>query len=372
MGATEDAKLLIQVRDALSGVKHPEDGEDIVKLGLVSIEECRPELVSVVLSKRGPHDPFAKSIMRTVRAALSVLVGEEAVEVHMAEGESRVAKRELHGGVMRVHNVVAVGSGKGGVGKSTVTVNLAVALARRGYSVGVLDADIFGPSMHIMLGVQDWHPRMKSIDGEDVIVPVEAHGVKMLSMGFFVAADDALVWRGPMASNALKQLIHQGFWEELDYLLIDMPPGTSDIHLTLVQELALTGAVIVTTPQNIAIADARKAVSMFNGEDVKVPVLGVVENMSWFEPEELPGHRYYLFGREGGKQFALASGVELLGQIPLVQSIREGSDTGCPVALESTILGEAFDALAERVVAAVAARHADLPQTERVEVGKGK
>lgn len=365
--------LRAQVLDALSGVRHPEAGENIVKLGLVELEECTPERVSVALSKRSPNDPFGKSLMRTMRTALAVLVGENAVDVHMAESASQQrpsVQGERHGGVAGVHSIVAVGSGKGGVGKSTITVNLAVALARKGYSVGLLDADIFGPSMHIMFGVQGWQPRMKSIDGEDVIVPVEAHGVKMLSMGFFVSADDALVWRGPMASNALKQLIHQGFWGELDYLLIDMPPGTSDIHLTLVQELALTGAVVVTTPQNIAVADARKAVSMFRGDGVNVPVLGVVENMSWFEPEELPGHRYYLFGRDGGKQFAEANGVELLGQIPLVQGIREGGDVGCPVAAESTVLGDAFDALASRVVEAVALRNAQQPPTERVEVTK--
>lgn len=352
--------LHARVLEALSAVRHPEAGEDIVTLGLVRVEECTPERVVVELSKRGPNDPFGKSLARTARNALAVLVGEEAVEVRMAAPAAQQA-REQHGGVAGVHSIVAVGSGKGGVGKSTITVNLAVALARRGYSVGLLDADIFGPSMHIMLGVQDWQPRMKSIDGEDVIVPVEAHGLKMLSMGFFISADDALVWRGPMASNALKQLIHQGFWGELDYLLIDMPPGTSDIHLTLVQELSLTGVVVVTTPQNVAVADARKAVSMFSGESVRVPVLGVVENMSWFEPEELPGHRYYLFGREGGKQFAEANGVALLGQVPLVQGIREGSDVGMPVAEEKSALGEAFDSLAERVVEAVAQRNAQQP-----------
>lgn len=356
----EEKDLHARVLEALSGVRHPEAGEDIVTLGLVRVEECTPQRVVVELSKRSPNDPFGKSLMRTVRSALALLVGEEAVEVRMA-APAQQQTREQHGGVAGVHNIVAIGSGKGGVGKSTITVNLAVALARRGYSVGLLDADIFGPSMHIMLGVQNWQPRMKSIDGEDVIVPVEAHGVKMLSMGFFISADDALVWRGPMASNALKQLIHQGLWGELDYLLIDMPPGTSDIHLTLVQELSLAGMVVVTTPQNVALADARKAVSMFSGEGVNVPVLGVVENMAWFEPAELPGHRYYLFGRDGGKQLAEASGVELLGQVPLVQGIREGSDVGTPVAEEKGPLGEAFDSLAERVVAAVVERNAQRP-----------
>lgn len=359
----DEKDLRSRVLDALSGVRHPEAGEDIVALGLVQVLECTPQRVVVELSKRGPNDPFGKSLARTVRGALALLVGEDAVEVRMAEAAQQ-PRREQHGGVAGVHSIVAIGSGKGGVGKSTITVNLAVALARKGYSVGLLDADIFGPSMPIMLGVQDWQPRMKAIEGEDVIVPVEAHGVKMLSMGFFISADDALVWRGPMASNALKQLIHQGLWGELDYLLIDMPPGTSDIHLTLVQELSLSGVVVVTTPQNVAVADARKAVSMFRGEGVDVPVLGVVENMSWFEPEELPGHRYYLFGRDGGKQFAAANGVELLGQVPLVQGIREASDVGTPVAEEQSVLGEAFDRLAERLVGAVAQSRAQHPAAD--------
>jgi len=366
----EEKELQTRVMDALSGVRHPETGEDIVKLGLVRVEECTPERVVVELSKRGPNDPFGKSLMRTVRVALAVVVGEEHVEVRLAPLQPRKeGSADAHGGgVGDVQNIIVVGSGKGGVGKSTISVNLAVALARKGYKVGLLDADIFGPSMHIMLGVSNWQPRMQRAGGEDVIVPVEAYGVKLLSMGFFVPAGDALVWRGPMASNALKQLIHQGFWGELDYLLIDMPPGTSDIHLTLVQELALTGAVIVTTPQNIAVADARKALSMFRGEGVNVPVLGVVENMAWFEPAELPGNKYYLFGRDGGKQFAEANGLALLGQVPLVQGIREGSDVGNPVATENSVLGKSFETLGEHLVEAVVKRNAELAPTRKVEV----
>ena len=343
----EEKELQTRVMDALSGVRHPESGEDIVKLGLVRVEECTPERVVVELSKRGPNDPFGKSLMRTVRVALPVVVGEEHVEVRLAPLQPRKeGSADAHGGgVGDVQNIIVVGSGKGGVGKSTISVNLAVALARKGYKVGLLDADIFGPSMHIMLGVSNWQPRMKSVGGEDV-----------------------LVWRGPMASNALKQLIHQGFWGELDYLLIDMPPGTSDIHLTLVQELALTGAVIVTTPQNIAVADARKALSMFRGEGVNVPVLGVVENMAWFEPAELPGNKYYLFGRDGGKQFAEANGLALLGQVPLVQGIREGSDVGNPVATENSVLGKSFETLGEHLVEAVVKRNAELAPTRKVEV----
>ena len=233
-----------------------------------------------------------------------------------------------------VKNVIAVSSGKGGVGKSTVAANLAVALAKLGYKVGLLDADIFGPSMPKMFQVEDARPYAEQIDGRDLIIPIEKYGIKLLSIGFFVDPDQATLWRGGMASNALKQLIGDANWGELDYFILDTPPGTSDIHLTLVQTLAITGAVIVSTPQQVALADARKGINMYTNDKVNVPILGLIENMSWFTPAELPENKYYLFGREGAKQLAEDMNVPLLGQIPIVQSICENGDKGTPAALD--------------------------------------
>jgi ATP-binding protein involved in chromosome partitioning len=265
-----------------------------------------------------------------------------------------------------VKNIIGVSSGKGGVGKSTVAVNLAVALAMQGHRVGLLDADIFGPSMPKMLGLEDEQLYMREVDGRNLIVPAEKYGVKMLSIGFVVDKDKAVLWRGAMASNALKQLIMDADWGELDYFIIDMPPGTSDIHLTLVQTLGITGAVVVTTPQQVALADARKGVSMFLGEHVNVPVLGIVENMSWFTPATHPDEQYYIFGKDGGKELAEKLNVRLLGQIPLVAGICKSGDDGVPVVMQNTVSGVAFNRLANAVVDALDERNATLPPTERV------
>ena len=249
-----------------------------------------------------------------------------------------------------VKNVIAIASGKGGVGKSTVAANLAVALAKLGYRVGLLDADIFGPSIPKMFDVEDAHPVLEHHNGKDLIVPIEKYGVKLLSLGFFVDKNDAVVWRGGMASNALKQFIFDAYWGELDYFLTDLPPGTSDIHLTLVQTLAVTGAVIVSTPQQVALADARKGINMFRNEKINVPVLGLIENMAWFTPAELPENKYYIFGKDGVKRLAEEMQIPLLGQIPIVQSICESGDNGVPSALnENSITGNAFIRLAEEV-----------------------
>ena len=267
---------------------------------------------------------------------------------------------------------MAVASGKGGVGKSTVAVNLAVALAQLGYKVGLVDADVYGPSIPKMFQVEDAKPDFRQGKTQDFITPVEKYGVKLLSVGFFVNTNDALVWRGPMATNALKQLINQGDWGELDYLLFDMPPGTGDIHLTIVQEMSVTGAVIVSTPQKVALVDAIKGINMFRSEKISVPILGLVENMAWFTPEELPNNKYYLFGKEGCKQLAQDMDVPLLGQIPIVQSICEGGDQGKPSALDGdSIIGNAFKDLAKRMVAEVNKRNAVLDPTRRVEIIRG-
>ena len=264
-------------------------------------------------------------------------------------------------------NVIAISSGKGGVGKSTVSANLAIALARLGYKVGLLDADIFGPSIPKMFSVEDERPYSENIDGRDLILPIEKFGVKILSIGFFVDPEQAILWRGGMASNALKQLIADAAWGELDYFLIDLPPGTSDIHLTIVQCLALTGAVVVTTPQEVSLAAAIKGVNMFINEKVAVPILGLVENMAWFTPAELPENRYYIFGKDGGKRMAEAYNIPLIGQIPLVQSICESGDEGIPIAMKAESPdAQAFLQVAAALVEKTEKRNATLPKTKIV------
>ena len=283
----------------------------------------------------------------------------------------QAARPEVGKLLPQVKNIIGISSGKGGVGKSTVAANLAVALAKLGYKVGLLDADIFGPSMPKMFQVEDARPYAEKIDGRDMIIPVEKYGVKLLSIGFFVDPDQATLWRGGMASNALKQLIGDAAWGELDYFLIDLPPGTSDIHLTVVQTLAMTGAVVVSTPQAVALADARKGINMFTNDKVNVPILGLVENMAWFTPAELPDNKYYIFGREGAKKLAEEMNVPLLGQIPIVQSICENGDKGTPVALdENTMTGRAFLSLAAAVVRQVDRRNVEKAPTQIVEMHK--
>ena len=293
------------------------------------------------------------------------------VEVTIAT-ESRQAARPEPGKMLpQVKNVIAVSSGKGGVGKSTVAANLAVALSKLGYKVGLLDADIFGPSVPKMFQVEDARPYAEMVDGRDLIVPIEKYGIELLSIGFFVDPDQATLWRGGMASNALKQLVGDAKWGDLDYFILDTPPGTSDIHLTLLQTLAITGAVIVSTPQQVALADARKGINMYMNDKVNVPILGLVENMSWFTPAELPENKYYIFGKEGTKKLSEELNVPLLGQIPIVQSICENGDKGTPVALdENSVTGQAFLELARNVVAQTEKRNAELAPTQIVKTHK--
>lgn len=361
------------ILDALTTVRYPGTGKNIVEAGMVE-DNIRIEgmKVSFSLIFEKPTDPFMKSIIKAAETAILTYVSKEVEIVGNISVKTIQQARPEPGKLLpEVKNVIAVSSGKGGVGKSTVSANLAVALAKMGYKVGLLDADIFGPSMPKMFQVEDARPYAETIDGRDLIIPIEKYGLKLLSIGFFVDPEQATLWRGGMASNALKQLIGDANWGELDYFLIDLPPGTSDIHLTIVQNLAVTGAIVVSTPQEVALADARKGINMFTNDKVNVPILGLVENMAWFTPAELPQNRYYLFGKEGAKKLAEEMNVPLLGQIPIVQSICEGGDNGMPVALdENTITGQAFNELAAKVVAQVERRNREQAPTQIVEVSK--
>ncbi len=359
--------------DALKNVRYPGTGQDIVSAGMVA-DNIRTDgmKVSFSLITEKAHDPFIKSVVKMAEQAILTYVDKQVdIKGNISVKSKQAPRTGLPDLLPGVQNIIAVASGKGGVGKSTVCTNLAVALAQKGYTVGLLDADIFGPSVPKMFGVEDVGPTMENIEGRDRMIPIENYGVKMLSIGFFVNKSDAVVWRGAMAGNALKQLIGDAEWGELDYFLIDLPPGTSDIHLTLVQTLPITGVVIVSTPQEVALADARKGISMFTGNKVNVPILGLVENMAWFTPAELPENKYYIFGKEGCKRLAEEQGYALLGQIPIVQSIREGGDDGRPVALNpDSITGMAFSELADNLIAAVDKRNRELPETKIVEVKK--
>ena len=359
------------IMDALATVRYPGNGKNLVEAEMVA-DNLRIDgmKVSFSLIFEKSTDPFMKSMLKAAETAIHTYVSPD-VEVTIST-ESRQAARPDPGKMLpQVKNVIAVSSGKGGVGKSTIAANLAIALSKLGYKVGLLDADIFGPSVPKMFQVEDERPYAENIGGRDLIIPVEKYGIKLLSIGFFVNPDTATLWRGGMASNALKQLVGDANWGELDYFVLDTPPGTSDIHLTLLQTLAITGAVIVSTPQQVALADARKGIDMYMNDKVNVPILGLVENMAWFTPAELPENKYYIFGKEGTKQLAEEMNVPLLGQIPLVQSICESGDKGTPVALdEQTITGRAFLQLAAAVVRQVDKRNIEMAPTQVVGVKK--
>lgn len=359
------------ILDALATVRYPGTGKNIVEAGMVEDDMRISGLhVSFSLIFDKPTNPFLKSIMKAAEAAIHAYVGKE-VEVEVKSKTLQAPRPEVGQLLPGVKNIIAVSSGKGGVGKSTIAANLAVALAKLGYKVGLLDADIFGPSMPKMFHQEDARPYAEPVNGRDLIVPVENYGVKMLSIGFFVDPDQAMLWRGAMACNALKQLIGDANWGNLDYFVLDTPPGTSDIHLTLVQTLPITGAIIVSTPQKVALADARKGINMYQNDKVNVPILGLVENMAWFTPAELPQNKYYLFGKEGVKRLAEEMRVPLLGQIPIVQSICENGDKGTPEALDETgPMGQAFMDFARRVVEETDRRNAEQAPTHIVEVKK--
>jgi len=330
-----------QVIDALRHVRYPGTGKDLIESGMLE-DDIRISgfEVSFSLIFRKDNDPFMKSVVKASEAALQTYIDPNIVaNIHtkFVKQNSKPSNNAegANSQTVKAKHIIAIHSGKGGVGKSTVAANLAVALAQKGYRVGLLDADIHGPSMPKMFHTEDCRPVSVEEEGRTLIEPIEQYGVKMLSIGFFVNPENAVIWRGGMASNAIKQLIEDAHWGELDYFLIDLPPGTSDIHLTLIAELQLTGVIVVTTPQPVALVDARKGVEMFRNEKVNVPILGLIENMAWFTPAELPENKYYIFGKDGGKVLAEELNIPLLGQIPLVQSIREGGDEGLPIALQA-------------------------------------
>lgn len=343
-----------QIIEALQHVRYPGTGKNIVESGMLEDDiRIAGYTVSFSLIFEKDTDPFIKSVIKAAEVAVKTYVDENAqVTIHtkirrMGGEAERQIGNQTPNTIHQTPHIIAIHSGKGGVGKSTVAANLAIALAKMGKRVGLLDADIHGPSMPKMFHVEDARPISTNVNGRDLIEPIEQYGVKMLSIGFFVDPKSAVVWRGGMASNAIKQLIEDANWGELDYFLIDMPPGTSDIHLTLIQAVQLTGAIVVTTPQPVALVDARKGVDMFQNEKINVPVLGLIENMAWFTPAELPNNKYYIFGKEGGKALAEELNIPLLGQVPLVQSIREAGDEGTPIALQE---GGVFQQIAEKLV----------------------
>ena len=357
------------ILDALATVTYAGTKKNLVESDMVA-DNIRIDGMSVSFSLIFPRDtdPFLKSTVKAAEAAIHYHVGKD-VQVSITTEFRSKPRPEVGKLLPQVKNIIAVSSGKGGVGKSTVAANLAIALARLGYKVGLLDADIFGPSMPKMFNVEDARPYAVEKDGRQLIEPIEKYGVKLLSIGFFVNPDTATLWRGGMASNALKQLIADADWGELDYFILDTPPGTSDIHLTLLQTLAITGAVIVSTPQNVALADARKGIDMYTNDKVNVPILGLVENMAWFTPAELPENKYYIFGKEGCKKLAKEMNLPLLAQIPIVQGLCESGDEGQPAALNSdSILGQVFLNLAQAVVTVVNRRNKEMGPTKIVEV----
>ncbi len=344
------------ILDALTHVRYPGTGKNLVESDMIEDDiriEGKKVSFSIVLQKL--NDPFAKSLIKAAEAAIENYVGE-GVEIkgNISIKTPFVTKKNTVKPMAKVKNIIAVSSGKGGVGKSTVAANLAMALVSKGYKVGLLDADIFGPSAPKMFAIEDAQPMGEMVDGKQMIVPVERYGLKVLSIGFFVSPDNAIVWRGGMASNAIKQLINDAMWGELDYFVVDLPPGTSDIHLTLVDVLDFTGAIVVSTPQQVALADARKGLQMFQNDKIDVPILGLVENMAWFTPTEHPDEKYYIFGNGGAKALAEERNIPLLAQIPLVQSICESSDAGAPIVMGNNgIVGKAFSELADNVIAAI-------------------
>ena len=356
------------ILDALSSVQEPDLKNDIVTLNMVSDIKINGNEVSFTVVLTTPACPLKDKIKNDCVSAITLINKDAEVIVNFTSKTTslRTDKKDILKGVK---NIIAVVSGKGGVGKSTIASNLALAIAESGAKVGLMDADIYGPSVHIMFGVRGERPVMQDVNGKGMIVPLERYGIKLMSIGLLVDEKQAVVWRGPMVSSAIRQFVSDVNWGDLDYLIIDMPPGTGDIHLTIVQTVPVTGIIVVTTPQLVALADAKKGIAMFSQAGLKVPVIGLVENMSYFTPKELPGNKYYIFGKEGGKELASEFDIPFLGEIPLVQSIREGGDAGIPVMVsDDDISKSAFIEFSDNAIRGIAMRNAQLPATEVSEV----
>ena len=341
-----------QLETLLRQIIHPETEQNIVDSGFVDRADMGEDgSVAITLRFQKARDPFAQKVKRQVEELMTKVYPESKCMVIIREAAPKPRRQENVTTTTEITRVIAVASGKGGVGKSTVTANLAVALRQRGYNVGILDADIYGPSQNKMFGCEGYIPDAeRDEEGHDFIIPCQSLGIKIMSIGFFIKSTDALMWRGGMAVNALHQLIHQTRWGKLDYLLVDLPPGTGDIHLSIINELKISGAVIVSTPQQVAVADVIRGVEMFRHPQVNIPVLGIVENMAWFTPEELPNNRYYLFGKGGAARYAQESGVDVLGEVPIIQSIMEGSDEGRPAGGYDPRVEEYYAAIAAKIV----------------------
>ncbi|MCL4126728.1 UNVERIFIED_CONTAM: hypothetical protein GTU68_013171 [Idotea baltica] len=358
---------------ALETITAPGEGKSLVENKNVSNIVIFGNEVNVDVTISNPTLQAKKKLESEIVKAIKINVAENIdvkVNIKVEKPASKENPNQIRGKeIPNIKNIIAIASGKGGVGKSTITANTAISLAKMGFNVGVLDADIYGPSQHIMFNVEREKPLSVNVDGRSKMKPIENYGVKLLSLGFFTDPDQAVIWRGPMASKALKQLIFDAAWGELDFLLIDLPPGTGDVHLSIVQSLPINGAVVVSTPQNIALADAKKGVAMFQQESINVPVLGIIENMAYFTPEELPNNKYYIFGQDGAKNLAEDIKTQFLGEVPLVQSIREAGDVGHPVALqEGTVLEEAFNTITKEMLSQLLKRNANLPPTEVVRI----
>jgi ATP-binding protein involved in chromosome partitioning len=358
-----------KILEALKNVQEPDLGKDIVTLNMVKDIVIEGNYVSFTVVLTTPACPLKDKIKNDCTKAVKASMGNDVIVKVNFTADTTTKRTDNKVVLPGVKNIIAVVSGKGGVGKSTVAANLALAISQGGAKVGLMDADIYGPSVPIMFGVRGERPMMIEINGKGMIAPLERYGIKLISIGLLVDEKSAVVWRGPMASSAIKQFITDVYWDELDYLIVDMPPGTGDIHLTLMQTVPVTGAVIVTTPQDVALADAKKGIAMFGQAQMNVPIIGLVENMSYFIPAELPNNKYYIFGKDGGKRLADEYDIPFLGQIPLVQSIREGGDTGVPVMMgDDAITKKAFEEFAAYVVRSVAMRNANMKSEEIVEV----
>jgi len=372
---TFDEKMKLdrkEILKALETITIAGEGKNMVESGAIANVVTFGDEVVVDLVLHVPAMHIRKRAEDDIKKTILELVSPDAkIKINVkVEAPQNPQSTEIKGNLIPgIKNIVAVASGKGGVGKSTVTANLAVTLSKMGFSVGILDADIYGPSMPIMFDVESAKPLSVAVDGKSKMKPIESYDVKILSIGFFTSPSQAVIWRGPMASKALNQMIFDADWGELDFLLIDLPPGTGDIHLSIVQALPITGVVVVSTPQAVALADAKKGVAMFMSEAINVPVLGIIENMAYFIPEELPENKYYIFGKEGAKNLAEDLNVPFLGEVPIVQSIREAGDFGRPAALQTdSVIGSVFEEITRNVVREVVSRNANLPVTEAVKI----